>query len=62
MPPEYQFKKCISPKYDVFSLGVTIIDVMAGPTTGYYDFCEMDEKEFIGQVRRKDLYARAILN
>ncbi|XP_066361901.1 uncharacterized protein [Miscanthus floridulus] len=50
MAPEYQYRKMISPKNDVFSLGVTMIEVMAGPT-GYDEFCQMgDVKQFIDQV------------
>lgn len=39
MAPEYQHHKMISRKNDVFSLGVTMIEVMAGPT-GYDEFCQ----------------------
>ncbi|VAI40113.1 unnamed protein product [Triticum turgidum subsp. durum] len=36
MPPEYINKQEISPKYDVFSLGAIIIQIMAGRQT-YHD-------------------------
>lgn len=50
MAPEYQHHKMISRKNDVFSLGVTMIEVMAGPT-GYDEFCQTgDVKKFIDQV------------
>ena len=42
MPPEFIKEKMISPKNDVFSLGVVIIDIMKGPT-GYSTSFEMDD-------------------
>ena len=51
MPPEFRLKNQISPKNDVYSLGVIIIDILAGHT-GYLEFREMvDVKPFIEQVR-----------
>ncbi|KAI4985455.1 hypothetical protein ZWY2020_018085 [Hordeum vulgare] len=50
MPPEYIEKRKISRKFDVFSLGVTIIQIMAGPL-GYYKFAHMTSQEFIELVR-----------
>ncbi|CAM0901610.1 unnamed protein product [Alopecurus aequalis] len=42
-PPEYVNKQEISPKYDVFSLGVVIIHMMAG-RTHYYDHVDTPSK------------------
>lgn len=53
MPPEHEYKQMISPKNDVFSLGVIIIEVVDGPT-GYCNFREMDDViKFIHLVREK---------
>lgn len=51
MPPEFKFKSQMSPKNDVYSLGVIIIDILAGHA-GYLEFREMDDvKSFIERVR-----------
>lgn len=50
MPPEYRGSGAISTKFDVFSLGVTIIKIMAG-NTGHSNFYEMSPKQFIELVR-----------
>ncbi|XP_066357682.1 uncharacterized protein [Miscanthus floridulus] len=53
MPPEHEYKQMISPKNDVFSLGVIIIEVVDGPT-GYCNFREMDDViKFIHLVNMK---------
>jgi len=41
MPPEFIKQGYISIKNDVFSLGIVMIEIMAGPT-GYSDFLEME--------------------
>ncbi|OEL13979.1 hypothetical protein BAE44_0025002 [Dichanthelium oligosanthes] len=51
MPPEYIQNLQISKKYDVFSLGVIIIEIMAGPL-GYSKYDEMSSQQFIELVRR----------
>ncbi|XP_062201772.1 cysteine-rich receptor-like protein kinase 44 [Phragmites australis] len=49
MPPEYIDKRKISPKFDVFSLGVIILQVMVGPL-GYAKCADMPSEEFIELV------------
>ncbi|CAM0953448.1 unnamed protein product [Alopecurus aequalis] len=46
MPPEYLHHKRISKKFDVFSLGVIIIKMVAG-NTGHFRSSEMSHEEFI---------------
>jgi len=50
MPPEYINSGDISPKFDVFSLGIIIIKIMAG-NTGYSRSVEMPPEQFIELVR-----------
>ncbi|XP_037419419.1 putative receptor-like protein kinase At4g00960, partial [Triticum dicoccoides] len=50
MPPEYINRQKISPKFDVFSLGVIIIQIMAGKE-GYFTLPYTGPKEFIKNVR-----------
>ncbi|CAN6172775.1 unnamed protein product, partial [Urochloa humidicola] len=49
MPPEYVDRYQITPKFDVFSLGVIIIKLMAGHD-GYLKFENMSRQEFIDLV------------
>ncbi|CAN6363380.1 unnamed protein product [Urochloa humidicola] len=49
VPPEYIDKRQISKKYDVFSLGIIIIQIMAGPL-GYSKSAEMPSQQFIDLV------------
>ncbi|WVZ97774.1 hypothetical protein U9M48_043287 [Paspalum notatum var. saurae] len=49
MPPEYINSGDISPKFDVFSLGIIIIKIMAG-NTGYSRSVEMPPEQFIELV------------
>jgi hypothetical protein len=49
MPPEYLFRNVISKKLDVFSLGVVITKIIAGPE-GHTISAEMPYQEFIDQV------------
>lgn len=51
MPPEYIHRQTISPKFDVFSLGVIIIRMMAGKK-GYFDCVDTPPEEFIKLVRK----------
>ncbi|VAH40100.1 unnamed protein product [Triticum turgidum subsp. durum] len=46
VPPEYIDACIISIKFDIFSLGVVIIKIMAGPTA-YFRSAEMSPQEFI---------------
>lgn len=50
MPQEYLLKRHISEKYDIYSLGVVIIDIMAGPK-GYSTYGDMSVQGFIALVR-----------
>ncbi|VAI68383.1 unnamed protein product [Triticum turgidum subsp. durum] len=52
MPPEYINGQIISPKFDVFSLGVIIIQVMAGKE-GYFNCQDTHPKDFIDHVLEK---------
>lgn len=51
MPPEYIEEKLISQKFDIFSLGVVMIKIMAGHE-GYNRKAEMSSQEFIDLVRK----------
>lgn len=51
MPPEYINRYQITSKFDVFSLGVIIIQVMAG-REGYFKCGNMPPQEFIDLVRK----------
>ena len=55
MPPEYINKQTISQKFDVFSLGVIIIQMMAGKE-GYFDCVDTPPEEFIKLVRTRNQY------
>ncbi|XP_039834412.1 cysteine-rich receptor-like protein kinase 29 [Panicum virgatum] len=48
MPPEYFTGKKISNKFDVFSLGVIILEVLAVPL-GYRKYDDMSPREFVEQ-------------
>ncbi|XBH72973.1 hypothetical protein VPH35_100159 [Triticum aestivum] len=50
LPPEYIRNYLISSKFDIFSLGVVIIKIMAG-RAGYYKSAEMSSHEFINVVQ-----------
>ena len=50
MPPEYVESGFVSKKFDVFSLGVVIIKMMAG-NMGYFCRAEKSPKDFIEHVR-----------
>ena len=51
MPPEFMSKKQISPKNDIYSLGVIIIEIMSG-RNGISELREMDDATpFIEMVR-----------
>lgn len=49
MPPEYIEKYEITSKFDVFSLGVLIIRIIAGDE-GYYKRANMSSQEFVEHV------------
>ncbi|KAM3260685.1 hypothetical protein ACQJBY_051755 [Aegilops geniculata] len=50
LPPEYIRNYLISSKFDIFSLGVVIIKIMAG-RAGYYKSAEMSSHEFTNFVQ-----------
>uniref|UniRef100_A0A8R7NVK9 Protein kinase domain-containing protein n=2 Tax=Triticum urartu TaxID=4572 RepID=A0A8R7NVK9_TRIUA len=50
LPPEYIEQKVISNKFDIYSLGVVIIKVMAGPE-GHSKCATMSSKEFVELVQ-----------
>jgi serine/threonine protein kinase len=50
IPPEYIEKRQISKKYDVFSLGVIILQIIAGPS-GHSKRDEVSPERFIEDVR-----------
>jgi serine/threonine protein kinase len=50
MPPEYLFQQVVSKKLDVFSLGVVITKIIAGPN-GNTRRAEMPYKEFLNEVK-----------
>jgi serine/threonine protein kinase len=59
MPPEFISNGIVTPKNDVFSLGVIIFHLMAGEK-GYNDYCDLRRRrellekceQFIGGVRK----------
>ena len=51
MPPEYINHQYVSSKFDVFSLGVIIIKMLAGKKA-YYSPDEMPPEQFIQLVRK----------
>ncbi|WVZ96313.1 hypothetical protein U9M48_041968 [Paspalum notatum var. saurae] len=52
MPPEYKYNGRISKKFDVFSLGVTIINIMAG-YAAFSRYSEMSQEQFSEFVAEK---------
>ncbi|KAF7012143.1 hypothetical protein CFC21_026365 [Triticum aestivum] len=50
LPPEYIKKNLVSSKFDIFSLGVVIIKIMAG-RTGYFNSADMSSQEFTKLVQ-----------
>lgn len=51
MPPEYLNKLVISNKYDVFSFGVMVMEIIAGPT-GYDNFSEANDQDSFKYIDR----------
>ena len=51
LPPEYINRHVVSNKLDIFSLGVIIIKIMAGPA-GYSRSADLSSEEFIDLVRK----------
>ena len=51
MPPEYIDMGFISKKFDVFSLGVIMIKILAG-NNGYYRCSKMSPEQFLELVRK----------
>ncbi|XP_037482605.1 receptor like protein kinase S.2-like [Triticum dicoccoides] len=59
MPPEYLYGNVVSKKFDIFSLGVVMTKIIAGPG-GHTRYAEMEYQEFLDQVQgnwRKRLQA-----
>jgi hypothetical protein len=52
MPPEYMHNLIVSNKFDVFSLGVVIIRVVAGNKGYYRGHHELSRTQFIELVRK----------
>jgi interleukin-1 receptor-associated kinase 1/coatomer subunit beta' len=50
MPPEYLFRHVVSKKLDVFSLGVVITKIIAGPK-GHTRSDETPREEYLDQVQ-----------
>ena len=50
MPPEYLFEQVISKKLDIYSLGVVITKIIAGPR-GNTRSADMPFDEFLDQVK-----------
>jgi len=59
MAPEYMWKRQISNKNDIFSLGIIIIQIMAGPK-GCSDYAEMSPKQFMDLVRKNEFYIEIV--
>ena len=55
LPPEFIEKQILSSKFDIFSLGVVVIKVMAGPG-GYSRCVDMPSREFVKLVRKQFLH------
>lgn len=49
MAPEYLFRRVVSKKLDIFSFGVVMTMIIAGPS-GHTKYAEM-QREFIDQVQ-----------
>jgi serine/threonine protein kinase len=49
-PPEYIDRGEISNKFDIFSLGVIMIQIISGPQ-GYFKYADIPNDEFIDLVR-----------
>ena len=54
MPPEYLYGNVVSKKFDIFSLGVVMTKIIAGPS-GHTKCAEMKHREFLDQVRELSL-------
>jgi serine/threonine protein kinase len=52
MPPEYITRREISNKYDVFSLGVIIIQIITGPEGYTTKYLKMSPEQFVDLVRK----------
>ena len=54
MPPEYISKRLITPKFDVFSLGIIILQIMAGKES-YTKCIDTSPEVFIENVRKNSI-------
>uniref|UniRef100_A0A453T3H7 non-specific serine/threonine protein kinase n=2 Tax=Aegilops tauschii subsp. strangulata TaxID=200361 RepID=A0A453T3H7_AEGTS len=59
LPPEYICNNLISNKFDIFSLGVVIIKIMAG-RAGYFNSANMSSQEFSNVVRERVIFIEII--
>lgn len=59
MPPEFIDLQIISKEFDIFSLGVIIVEVMLGDM-GFSRLWEMGNRDFIHHVRNVDF--RTLIN
>lgn len=59
MPPEYISTRQITPKFDVFSLGVIILQIMAGKQS-YIKCADIPPEEFIELVRKNSYIVESI--
>lgn len=50
LPPEFIDNQIISREYDIYSLGVIIMQIITG-VTSFSDFADMEPQEFIEHVR-----------
>lgn len=50
LPPEYIYYNLISNKFDIFSMGVIIMKIMAG-RAGYFNSADMSSEEFTNLVQ-----------
>jgi serine/threonine protein kinase len=60
-PPEFINGRKISNKFDIFSLGVIMIKIMAG-RSGYSNSADMPSQEFINIVRKCVAFTEIMCN
>ena len=54
VPPEYIDKCIVSEKFDIFSLGILMVNIIAGPE-GRSRSAEMSHQDFIDQVSKRTI-------
>ena len=60
MPPEFRKEGNISPKNDVFSLGVVMIEIMTGRPAGYSNTLETGDIAHLMQKVIKNIFSLAL--